>query len=143
MSGDRAHQSDIKLAVARKAQYRGTARIKLEFLAFERDRPRELDVKNLERLKTILSKDCRRLELFNHIPALIKQEDLDLAIRLSGIPAEDLLLGPSQNNRYPELVFPPGYRLECLHGRHRVQAGKEVLRRGDKWWTVDLYRAGR
>lgn len=41
---------------------------------------------------------------------------------------------------YPELVFPAGYQVECLHGRHRIQAAKEL---GLDWWTVDLYLAGR
>ena len=44
-------------------------------------------------------------------------------------------------NGYSELVFPS--RLECLHGRHRVQAGKEFLSTGDKWWIVDLYLTDR
>jgi hypothetical protein len=45
-------------------------------------------------------------------------------------------------DRYPELVFPGGYQLECLHGRHRIQAGREFLSPRDKWWAVDLYLAG-
>jgi len=42
----------------------------------------------------------------------------------------------------PELGFWPGYQLECLHGRHRIQAAKQALLPPDKWWTVDLYLAG-
>ncbi|OBT51206.1 hypothetical protein VE04_07718 [Pseudogymnoascus sp. 24MN13] len=40
---------------------------------------------------------------------------------------------------YPLLEFPTGFRLECLYGRHRIEAGREFLHPGDNWWTVDLY----
>ncbi|KAL2812033.1 hypothetical protein BDW59DRAFT_155380 [Aspergillus cavernicola] len=30
-------------------------------------------------------------------------------------------------------------QLQALHGRHRVQAGADVLPPADRWWTVDLY----
>lgn len=40
---------------------------------------------------------------------------------------------------YPELVFPAGYWLECLHRQDRIQAAKELRL---EWWTVDLYLAG-
>ena len=44
---------------------------------------------------------------------------------------------------YPELVFPNGYRLECLHGQHRIQAAQRIfLPARDKWWTVALYLTG-
>jgi hypothetical protein len=47
--------------------------------------------------------------------------------------------GKCPQGGYPELVFPAGYQVECLHGRHRIQAAKEL---GLEWWTVDLYLAG-
>lgn len=86
----------------------------------------------------ILRKDCRRLDVRNHIQALVEQQYLDVALRLSGHERGDLLSHPP-----PELVFPPGYQLECLHGQHRIQAGKEVLYPGDRWWTVELYTPGK
>ena len=95
----------------------------------------------MEYLKQCFKKEgCRPLEVPHHIPALIDQERLDAAILASGISAKDLLSNP--RDRYPELVFPGGYQLECLHGRHRIQAGREFLLPRDKWWAVDLYLAG-
>ena len=94
---------------------------------------RGLDVKNIERLKANFREDCCRLDIHDHIPALIHKQDLDAAMRASGISANMLF-----DNSYPELSFPVGYKLECLHGRHRVQAGKEILPSSDSWWTVDL-----
>lgn len=41
----------------------------------------------------------------------------------------------------PELQLPSGFLLKCLHGRHRVQAGREMTL-PQLWWTVDLYQAG-
>jgi hypothetical protein len=41
---------------------------------------------------------------------------------------------------YPELEFPGG--IECLRGRHRIQARKEWLLPTEKWWIVDLYLSG-
>ena len=77
------------------------------------------------------------MEIRNHVPAVIRQQDLHKAVRAAGIPAETLL-----SNTYPELEFPPGYRLECLHGRYRLRAGADILPPGEKRWTVDLYLAG-
>ncbi|TAQ83715.1 hypothetical protein B7494_g7958 [Chlorociboria aeruginascens] len=34
-----------------------------------------------------------------------------------------------------------GHHLTCLHGRHRIQAAREILPPTDAWWAVDLYLA--
>lgn len=122
--------------VEKQVKYRSTARVQLERLQFKESR--ELDKKNLERLKANFRKDCRRLDRRNHIPALIDQQLLDAAIRASGISAEMLM----SNQGFPEMNLPAGYNLECLHGRHRIQAGKETLSGRDQWWTVNFYLAG-
>lgn len=110
-------------------------------LYFQWNEPRELNRKNVERLKEVFRTDnVRRLEPRNHIPAVVDQSDLDDAIQTSEISAERLLSNP--DNDPPVLTFPTGYRLTCLHGRHRVQAGRETLPPTDAWWTVDLYLAG-
>jgi hypothetical protein len=134
-------QEDIRLEAERRVKYRGTARIKLEALHFRRDESRELDKGHVEYLKQCFKKEgCRPLEVSHHIPAVIDQERLNTAILASGISAKDLLSNPRDG--YPELVFPAGYQLECLHGRHRIQAGREFLSPSNKWWAVDLYLAG-
>jgi hypothetical protein len=83
---------------------------------------------------------CRRLDLRNHIPAVISQPQLEAAIEASRTSAERLL--EDARDDYPELDFPPGYRLECLHGRHRTLAAAQVLPLEDRRWTVDLYLEG-
>jgi Protein of unknown function (DUF3723) len=134
------HEEELRLEGEKRVKYKGTARIGLEWLHFQRNEPSEPDDKNIERLKSIFKNDCRRLELRNHIPAIIDQQDLDVALLDSRILSAELLSTPQDG--YPELVFPAGYRLECLHGRQRIQAAKRALLLGDKWWTVDLYLAG-
>ena len=60
----------------------------------------------------------------NHIPAVIYQQSLDAAKEHSGVSARQL--GRYPQGGYPELGFPAGYQVEHPHGRHRVQATKEL-----------------
>ena len=95
----------------------------------------------MEYLKQCFKKEgCRPLKVSHHIPAVIDQEQLNAAILASGILAKDLL--SNLQDGYPNLVFPARYQLKCLHGRHRIQVGKEFLSLRNKWWAVDLYLAG-
>jgi hypothetical protein len=61
-------------------------------------------------------------------------------MRASCVSAERLLKAASA---YPRLTFPKGFQLEYIHGRHRIEAGREILSGNDRWWTVDLYLSGR
>ncbi len=85
---------------------------------------------NVERLKSIFRKECRRLDIHNHICAVVDQQHLDAAILISEISAKALLT--KSKSEYPKLVFSTDYQLKCLHGRHRIQAGKEVLSSANK-----------
>lgn len=141
MLQSRVFEQDQRLAEERRSKYIGVARVRLEILHFPGDEPRVLDRKNVERLKGCFrSEKCRRLEQDNHIPAVIDESQLIDTLRLSGTSASGLLSQPI--SKIPELKFPTGYQLTCLHGRHRIQAGREVLPRRDAWWAVDLYSAG-
>ena len=140
MPEKRTQEEELRLETEKSLKYRGVARIRLQWLHFRWNEPGEPDIKNVERLKKAIEKDCRRLDARNHIVAIISQGDLDDAIRASRLSNGALL--SNKGNDYAELVFPPGYRLECLHGRHRILAAKEALPLLDKWWTVDLYLSG-
>jgi hypothetical protein len=131
-------ERERKLAVEKRNKFKGTASIRLDVLHF----PCEDDESNVERLKNLFRETggCDRLELRNHIAAVVDRERLDDAIRDSRISTERL---PAElRDSYPELDFPPGYRLQCLNGQGRVLAATKVLPPGDKRWTVDLYLAG-
>ena len=140
MLQSRTSDQEQRLVAERLVKYTGTARVKLEFLHFPNE-PRELNLKNVERLKKCFQTEgCYRLVLENRIPAIIDASQLNDALQASGILATELLSHPKEG--YPELKFPAGYQLTCLHGRHRIQAGREVLARRNAWWAVDLYLAG-
>lgn len=138
----RFQEQERRLATERCLKFKGTARIKLDVLDFPLEESTEPDKKNIERLKNLFqgANLCDRLNLLNHIPATIDQHHLTAALVASGVSAESLLAG--QPDGYPELDFPAGYRLPCLHGRHRVLAAAEILPRGDRRWAIDLYLGG-
>ena len=138
----RAREEEIQLEVEKRLKFQGTARIGLHHLNFPRDDAKGLHRKNVDRLKAIYQQHgCRRLEVQHHIPAIVDEGSLNVAIAAAGISPTTLARPPTADG-YPELVLPNGHRLECLHGRHRIQAGKEFLPARDQWWTVDLYLTG-
>jgi len=129
---------ESKLENEKVIKYMGTARIKLEWLHFQEG---ELDFKHIQELKSCFHKDCRRLDVRNHVLVIIDQQHLDAALRLSGI--SEAGLPKSSRYEFPELGFWNGYRLICLHGRQRIEAAKLALSPpSNKWWPVDLYLAG-
>jgi hypothetical protein len=131
-----------KLEAETRRTYKGSARISLDVLHFRSSEHRDLDAKHVEYLKGCFQRDsCRRLEKRNHIEAVVDQPILDAALRKSDVSARELLT--NQPNGCPELSFPAGFKLRCLHGQHRIQAAQEFLLPHDKWWTVDLYTSGR
>lgn len=137
-----AREEEVRLEVEKRLKFKGTARIRLDQLCFPWNDAKELNKKNVDRLKAIYQQHgCRRLEVQHHVPAIIDAGPLDAAVAAAGISPTTLVSPPTADG-YPELVFPNGYALECLHGRHRIHAGKEFLPARDKWWTVDLYLTG-
>ena len=111
----------------------GTARIKLDWLHFKNNR---LNDKQVRDLRIRLGRACRRLDAQSHIPAIIDQQDFLNAIHISGL--SEGLLPATSRSEFLELSFWSGYQLECLHGRHRIQAAKQALLRQDMWWTIDI-----
>lgn len=70
----RAQEEDSRLETKKRLKYKGTARIRLELLHFLGDEPKEVDPKHVETLKGYFRKyGCRRLEVRNHVPAVIDQ----------------------------------------------------------------------
>jgi len=140
MQPSRYADREGRLAAEGREKYRGTARIALDVLYFPWDQPREASQKSLNKLKECFQKgQCDRVTR-NHIPAVIDQSDLHEVLRCSNISAKRLL--NNEGGPHPELTFPVGFQLRCLHGRQRIQAAREVLPPRERWWTVDLYLAG-
>jgi len=80
MPPTRAQEEELRVQAEKKVKFKGTACIRLEWLHFPGNQPRELKRKNVERLKSNFQKKCDRLPIKNHIPALIEQQHLDAAL---------------------------------------------------------------
>ncbi|KAL4932995.1 uncharacterized protein BDV17DRAFT_279302 [Aspergillus undulatus] len=77
---------------------------------------RNLDPKVVERLSEIFSRDgCRRLDIQNHVTAVVSQQNLTVALQTAGVATNSLK------------STPPG-EYSLLESSH-----------GEQWWTVDLY----
>lgn len=127
----------------KSSHFRGRARVSLEFLHFSEHSPRDLDSTNVQRLMGVyLEEGIKRLQHEHHVPAVIGIEDLSNALQISDLSLVDLL--NSSQSKMPRLSFPKGFRLICLHGKHRIEAAKRsgCLRGEDRWWTVTLYSEG-
>lgn len=133
-------EEEVRLATERRLKYLGTAKVSIYQIHFDPPLPRDLDSQNLDRLCEIFRKNqCRRLDVDNHVPAIVSRQDLADALRKANIPQPRLLTNDPR--QCPRLEFVVG-QLRALHGRHRVQAGATVLPPIDRWWTVDLYEHG-
>src|SRR5438270_7441473 len=135
MQGDiqyHATKQERKLAEDREENFRGTACVSLRKLIFKPEYSRDVDRKNVERLKRIFARQgCLRLSPSNHVPAIINEQDLKVALQYSERTLEDLL--NSAQDAPPKLTLPPNYMLECLHGQHRILAALEILRPKEEW----------
>lgn len=144
MKQARVSQAEEEIERQKSSHFRGRARVPLEFLYFSEHTPRDLDRGNVERLMGVyLEEGVRRLQHEHHIPAVVGKDDLLSAVRLSGLSLVNLL-NSSQANP-PHLTFPEGFRLRCLHGKHRIEAARlsACLQGQDRWWTVTLYSEGK
>lgn len=143
MNSVQVNDAERRIEAEKSSKFRGRAQVPLEFLYFSVHCPRDLDRSNVERLKGVyLREGINRLKPENHVPAIIRKADLKSAIKHSGTSLSDLLNRPQEN--LPQLKFPPNFRLQCLHGKHRIQAANELthLKVEDKWWTVTFYLEG-
>lgn len=85
---------------------------------------------NVSRLKkTFLVQKCLRHNPQNYITATISHDIF--AHRSSVKQASDGV---------NELLLRAEDKVYCMHGSCRIQAAKTVLRDGDRWWTVTLYK---
>ena len=122
------------------SNYKGTAFVHLSALTFPNP-VRPIDQGHVARLKRVFDKEgCRRLELEHHIPAIIDDASLQVAMHFSDMSIEMLRAASAVDP--PELRFPEGTVLECLHGRHRIMAAQQHLSLDQFWWTIDIYGEG-
>lgn len=134
-------EDEVQLANERRLKHIGAAKVSISQITFDPPLPRNLDSKNLDRLRGIFRKNrCRRLDVDNHVPAVVSPHVLAEVLRKANISRQSLLT--TDVCSLARLEFKEG-QLLGLHGRHRLQVGAEVLPPADRWWTVDLYSDGR
>jgi len=133
-------QDDTQRFAERQSNFRGSAKIPLRFLDFgETLVSGHLDPKNITRIVQIFELEgCLRLDLENHIPAIISEDVLEQSLCYSQVAHINLL----QPHAPSTLELPPDYKLQCLHGKHRIAAAKTFLLPGNNWWIVDFYSVG-
>ncbi|CEJ55661.1 hypothetical protein PMG11_01909 [Penicillium brasilianum] len=128
--------AEYRLTTERQLKYQGTAKVNLDQISLQPLSSREIDHQNVERLREIFAKDgCNRLDLRNHVTAVVSRQHLQRACHATGLALEEL---KSRQQQYPRLRF-HGRRVKCLHGQHRLKAAEDFLSPSDRWWTVDLY----
>lgn len=131
--------TERQLTAERQFKYQGTAKVDLDQISLQPLMSRDIDQKNVERLREIFAKGgCQRLDIRNHVTAIVSRQDLRSACSAAGLTAEELKTCQQQ---YPRLSF-QGRQVQCLHGQHRLRAAEETLAPFDRWWTVDLYLDG-
>ena len=153
MQQAQANVEDSRLDTERRLIFKGSALVRFEYLNWNEyikrnEAKRRPDQDHVDRVKRVFRKaGCRPLESIHHIPVVVSQQQLDAALaearrrgrwKADALPSNYATI--NSQDGYPELEFPGG--IECLHGLHRVQAGKEWLQPAEKWWIVDLYLSG-
>lgn len=131
----RAENFEQLLVVKYNRFFRGVARIRLDSLAFSNPDP--ISQQNLRRLCRIF-KNFRCLhQLPEHrILVLLSERQFDAALAILRITPEQFQT-PLENHEY-ELVSPLAEPFRCLHGKHRVEAGRQVLQPSDQWWSANV-----
>ena len=131
-------EAQYRLAAERGGKHWGTASVDVDALSF----PGTPDRENVDILTDLFRDDFQGLNPNYHIPAKIGRPELEAALWESGITYQGLREGPDPRTGYPEVRFPPGFRLQCLRGRSRAEAAKRALPRHARRWVVDLFQPG-
>ncbi|KAF4631824.1 hypothetical protein G7Y89_g6306 [Cudoniella acicularis] len=142
-----AREAAVHRRGAVKATLSRSALVKFEYLEWNEATERP-DPEHVEHVKRIFRKErCRPLVVGHHMPAVVDRHRLDAALEgarrkgrwtTDGLPSS--YATTDTQDGYLDFDFPGG--IECLHERHRIQAGREWLPPTEKWWVVDLYLSG-
>ncbi|KAH2644299.1 hypothetical protein KXW90_005622 [Aspergillus fumigatus] len=95
--------TERQLATERQLKYQGTAKINLTEISLHPSVDRTIDQKNVQRLCHIFLKDgCQRLDIRNHVTAIVSRRHLTRACHDAGLTPEEL---KSHQRQYPHLRF--------------------------------------
>lgn len=114
--------------------FQGSARVNLSLIEIGPEW--QLNNENVDALSRVFEKKgVYPLQRENHVEVKVSRANLERALRESGVTADELR--QSEPASFPELKF-AGVQLDCLHGKHRVQAARRMLP-PFRWWIVDIY----
>ncbi|KAK7936219.1 hypothetical protein LTR80_011357 [Exophiala xenobiotica] len=129
---------EARIEEERKQRFYGSARVDLDALTFDTSPACQVHEPNIERLVSAFQRaGCLRLHPQYHVPAIVVKGELDTAIA-NAASSQDALLHHDPS-KWPTLIFPDTFRIQCLHRRHPVEAGRRYLSVNDRWWVVDFY----
>jgi hypothetical protein len=131
-----------RIADDKAAHLRGWARVHLFHLVFLdpiRQEDKKKDKKIITQLGGNIAADGCHDEKYP-IPAIIDDSVLQAALNKAGIQSDSLIKAPINP---PKLRFSKDTKLECLDGRHRQLAAKQVLPPAERWWTIEFYGKGK
>lgn len=116
----------------------GTAKVDIDAFSFDSFLPRDLNLQNSERLLSVYElTGCSQLDTANRVPALIADNDFTEAVARADSTVEKAR--HHDHLQWPTLSLPADAKIECLRGKHRIEAAKLYLRSGFRWWSVDFY----
>lgn len=92
---------------------------------------RDLDDENVERLRKAFSEGCFNDKEEYQIPAIISRDECSKGTFRKANGQIKMLYDP-----------PPGTKLQCLRGLHRIRAAESLGRRQPERWLVAMYDAG-
>ncbi|KAH2804272.1 hypothetical protein KXW44_000532 [Aspergillus fumigatus] len=131
-------RSGSVLATERHHAFLGTAKVQLRHIDIG---PKgRLDRARVRRLRRVFRVNgIYPLQRENHVEVVICQSDLEQTLDQNGLTLQEFRA--KDPDSYPTLDF-TGRPLRCLHGKHRIQAARDVLPSFRRWWIADFYTEG-
>jgi hypothetical protein len=146
-----AIKEDKKIFKDLSANFRGTIRVRVEHLQFDRgdesrdhNPPYPRGEKEEKEAIGILANDfktggCFRLQPLHYVSAIVNQDTLTFILNSLKLSAEELVKYPGEP---PEPKLPRNFQLRYVCGHSRIEACKKVLPAFNRWWNVKLYLDG-
>lgn len=118
---------------ARQLAFRGFVRVNLDDLSFVHDSHRGLDERNVTRICKIFELEgCQRLDEHHFVDVVLDQDQVLGEHHVTERPIP----------QWQTLPLVACGKLNCLTGRHRVQAAKVHLPPNERWWIARVFSKG-
>jgi hypothetical protein len=122
-----------------RGRFIGTVRIPLESFQYESESVfgvKSLNPENILRLiRTFELEGCNRSK--HAVDATITAAQLKRTLQSLGIEEKEALRDDRER-----IKFPKEFPVVCIHGKHRLEAGRRFLRNDQLWWDANLWEEG-